>query len=388
MVNIALTNKNPQSQAQDGHVIINIVTGLCSFTKGREVELKRLKIDTDFSHPLIMEQFTPSSDHFYHYEYDDVDGLLYSAIYVYSILLQVNNPLICQFKINPSPKFQHSAFNDEIYFSVNSQKPAKEAIKIKQLEAFVSHLSGSKFEFSEDLIIDDLFTIKDLPPSIDGDTLYDTNDEIIDLLKHPKDFSRYEVRYISPEIGLGVFSRDQIKKGDIIAIYTGKKSTQFPEKLKYVFVHTLDGLQMYTDACNHGNIARFINHAPAPGLDGASHPIPLHEANIRFQYYYINGMKIIVLVTVKDILEGGQLFVDYGELYFGGRSEVIRFTKNGKQIDNKNRIIRSNSPKKLEALRIMASLGIKKAESYLRSRMIMIFVVSTLVIEIINHTIP
>lgn len=369
LVNITLTNKNTLSQ--DHHVSININTGRCSFTDKREISLKKLLNSSDFSHPLLTEPFTQTPDHVFHYEYDDIDGLLYSGIYVYSRLLHADKPLACTFKINPSPLFQHSTCAEPIYFSINSRKAAQESIQIKQLEAITSHLLGLKYQFSEHIIIDDQFTTEDLPCSVDGDSLYKSNDRLVALLKNPKDFSRYELRLISPEVGFGVFSKETIKKGDVISFYTGVKSQKNLTTLRYSFRPAEDCLNMYLDASQYGNITRYINHAPNDNNDVISSQSNLIEANIKSDIDYINGIAVVIYIATKNILKGDQLLVNYGEDYFK-HAPMIRFKTNGRLLNTKKKFIWSSSQKKINYIKIMADYGVRNAQIHLLVRMAII----------------
>ena len=383
MVNIALANQNTHSQCRK--VIVNIATGICTLADGQEIELKRLMSEFDFSHPLLTQPFIRASSHEFHYEYDDIDGLLSSAIYVYATLLQVDKPLSCQFKINPSSVFQHNKRPEQVYFSINGSKVAQESISLKQLEDLVSHLSGYKFEFSEDVIIDEMLTIDDLPPSIDGDLLCNMNVNILDLLKVPKDLRRYELRYISPAIGFGVFSREKIKTGEVISIYSGLKKIHKPVKVKYAFETKLDCLKMYLDARQYGNISRFINHAPSFKTSQIISPrSPLLVANITADRHYLNGIEMVVYTTIKDIAKGEQLLVDYGELYFT-HMEMIRFKENGKPVHMNKKTIRSTSQKKINQIRAMADSGVKKAQMYLLLRLVSIVGVLFILMGILNY---
>lgn len=383
MVNIALTNRNPLSKERQ--VVINITTGICTFADNREMELKRLINESDFSHPLMAEPHTVAPNHVYHYQYDDIHGLFYSAIYVYSTLLHVDKPLACQFKINPTAAFQRSKFADELYFSIHRRKPAKRSISIKQLENLVSHLGRYKFEFSEDIIIDDIFTLEDLSSSIDGDSLYNPHLDIVDLLKRPRDFSRYELRYIGSNMGLGVFSRDAIKQGELIAVYSGIKKTSKQATLDYAYKGVLDCLNMYLDAHPCGNIARFINHAPNPKTTNVHvrRHLSLLEANVRTKSHYLNGIEVVVYLASQDIQQGEQLLVDYGPEYFYYYL-ASRFKRNGKIIDPNKKIFQKKAQEKLDPIRIMASHGIEEAQRYLRFRMMIIVAVIFIVMGIVN----
>jgi len=381
MVKITLTNRNPHSR--DRHVSINIATGICEFSDKREVELKCLLNELDFIHPLLTEPFTQASDHVFHYEYDNIDGLFYAGIYVYSTLLHVDNPLDCRFKINPSPSFQRSKYAGDIHFSINSHKLARESIRIERLEALVHSFTGIKFEFSEDIIINEQFTTADLPDSIDGDALYISERKILELLKLPSEFKRYELRYINLDMGLGVFARDTLKKGDVIGLYSGLKTHDNING--YAFKIGNDCLNMYLDARTFGNISRFINHAPSEDTNkNISHRAPLLEANVDSRHYYLNGIKVVYYIVNKEILKGEQLLVNYGVDFFQD-TPIKRFKTNGRVIYPNKKFIWTKSQKKLNQLRIMADHGIKAAQVYLRLRTLGIAGVIAILTGILNY---
>lgn len=382
MVNLTLTNKNPLAKEQT--VTININTGLCYFADQGERSLKQLINEADFIHPLITEPYTPVKDGVFHYEYDNLDELFYAGIYVYSRLIHSEKPLDCIFKINPSPRFQRFRFDPSIYFSINKDQVARESIQIKQLEAFVTHIMGFKFEFSEDIIIDAQLSINDLPMTVDGDLLYESNNTLLALLKQPQDFSRYELRYISPEIGFGVFSKENIKEGEIISFYTGIKTTHTSQS-NYTFISQKDCLQLRLDARKQGNITRFINHAPKE-LDPPQKAFI--TANIESLTYEINGIEVIVYSTTKDIMEGEQLLVDYGVGFFK-KKDMLHVKANGQFINSKKKFTWSNSGRKIHDLRIMAVHGVKKAQFYLIARLfiIMLIIIGAwqVLLAIFNH---
>lgn len=362
-MNITLTNQNPHSQYHQ--VTIHIPSGTCRFPNGEEMALTDLKKNKDFHHALLSEElFLPKEDIF-HYEYDDIEGLVYAAIYVYAVLLQVEDPLACKFKINPSARFKYADVTPDIYFSLHGNKPAKERIPISQLESFVSRCHHLKFKFSEDILIDDTFTAKDLPHSINGDALFHTFDIIIQWLKFPlKDCSCYELRYISPDVGFGVFSRESIKKGDVISLYSGIMTVHKPDSLEYAFEKKLDILNLYLDALQHGNLVRFANHAPS----ASHHEKHLLTANLDAVTYYVNGIQFVLYTANKEIKKGEQLLVNYGTNFFNDLP-IKRFKKNGRLAHKK---MKQYSQKKLHHFNVMASVGIKEAQRYLFLRTLLI----------------
>lgn len=372
MVTISLSNKNPDSQYRQ--VVIDLDTDKCVLDDKQEVARKQLS-SIGFQHPLITERSIPTSDQVFHYEYDDIDGLLHSALYVYSTLLHAENPLSCKFKINPSPVFQCPKSIESLYFSIHSHQSAQESISITQLEDIVAHFNGYKFEFLEGIVIDEEFATKDLPKSIDGELLYKTDLELVELLKTPCDHDRYELRYINPAIGFGVFSREAIKKGENIFFYGGVKknsNTHDIYDVSYAFDLRLDCLKMFLDAREYGNIARFVNHAPNPGKNN---PLlwrkPLLEANVNTTSNYLNGVEIVIFAASRDISKGEQLLVDYGNKFFKSAS-MSRFKSNGK-ISIRN-IFKNKVQKKVAQIRVMASYGVQKAQQYLLLRMFVIVV--------------
>ena len=381
--NITLTNHNPHSNNRA--VTVNITTGRCAFADGREVELKQFITGSDFAHPLLREPFTEASDNVYHYEYDDIDGLLYSAIYVCTILLHADKPRSCQFKINPSPAFQSIRFAQRIDLSIYGHKAAAESIQIGQLEAMLSQIMGYQVTFSEDYSIETTFTIDDLPVSVNGDALYHVDIKLVELLKTPNDFNHYELRYINPRIGFGVFSKKEIKKGDIISFYTGIKTHQLISSKNYAFSSNRDCLNLDLDARQHGNIARFINHAPSLEKSKVtSSTESLLAANIEAVHHYLNGLFLIAYTATETIVPGEQLLVDYGELYFQ-QFPLFRFKFNGQCIDAKQKILRSHSSQKINHLRIMANHGVKRAQVYLALRMAGILAVVSLLIGMLHY---
>ena len=383
MVNIALTNHN--SLSSDRTVIINIATGMCTFADNREIKLKHLINGQDFCHPLLVEPFTPAPEHVFHYEYDDIDGLFYSAIYVYSVLLHTDDPLACKFKINPSLLFQPSNITDKVYFSFKSHQLAQESIHIWQLEKLVTELGGYPFEFSDDFVIDDEFTIEDLPHTIDGDALYHSDLNLVELLKQPRDLSYYELRYINPTVGFGVFSRDVIKQGDFVSFYSGVKTIHKHITVEYAYLKKLDTLGMQLDAREHGNITRFINHAPNSDTNEVSlHNALLLEANIKPLSYYLNGIQIVAYSASKDILKGEQLLADYGKLFFQN-VPVSRFKSNGQLIEPNKKMHFNSSRKKLNQIKIMANVGIRDAQRYMNLRMLGVIGVILLFMGILNN---
>jgi len=108
---------------------------------------------------------------------------------------------------------------------------------------------------------------------------------------------RFEVRQ-SPGMGWGLFAREQVSQGDLILEYTGVKiptKTADETGSKYLFAvddeWTIDGVAQD----NHG---RWLNHACIPNVEA-------NDERGRIFFY-----------ALRDIFEGEELTLDYGQEYF------------------------------------------------------------------------
>ncbi|AHE65906.1 SET domain-containing protein-lysine N-methyltransferase [Legionella oakridgensis] len=375
---LILTNHNPQLQYRQA--MIDITTSTCTLDEKLEIKLEQLFHLSEFSHPLFSAVPIPRQDDFFHYEYDDIEGLLQAGIRVYATLIHADNPLTAQFKINPSPHFHYAQNTRAMYFSIHSHRPAEELVTIKQFEGLISHLHHYPFKFIEEVVINDQFTIHDLPAQVNGDALFYQQPQALELLKTPVDLRRLELRYISPMIGFGVFSRTVIKKNEHLFIYCGIKKMINRGNMAYVFEHEKDCLNMDIDARQYGNITRFINHA------AATHPAANPEAlaaNITSMPYYLNGIELVVYSTNRDIACGEQLLVDYGQPFFQ-KTLPYQFNQQGKIINNDSKMLFSHFYHKSRELRIMAAHDIKKAQRYLYVRIFIVLVLFFVLLESLN----
>ena len=369
-MNLSFTNQN--SDGINRYVSINLESGQCRFPDDREIKLKDFLKDKDFHHPLLAEPKQYSADDRYHYEYHNIDELVRCTIYVYVSLLHAKNPHLCQFKLSPSASFEQSMVtNKHIYFSTHAHDSAEQSLSLIKLEALVSQLSHIPFKFSDTMVIDAEFMMKDLPLSVDADCLYKADETILAILKKSWELSLYELRYIDSSVGFGVFCREDLKVGHVISWYSGRKQIKQPAIPYYMYRYQDDCLSLYTDARLHGNITRFINHAPKENDKTNSHFL---EANVKGSNHYVNGIHVVVYTTTKEVLKGEQLLVDYGPDFFAKRP-ITRFKKNGKAISGNKKLFLNIRQKNLNHLRVMAEHGILSAQRYLCLRTVGISVV-------------
>jgi hypothetical protein len=128
---------------------------------------------------------------------------------------------------------------------------------------------------------------------------------------HQKHRAPMQIKWISPEIGYGVFATKKIKKDDLIQVYTGVVDLKdnIPNK-DYCWqygVKTIDGKNVSCDAMHKGNEMRFVNHDDNP--------------NVKF-IYVLSGNWHICYVATRDILPGQQITVSYGKAYWNSRTKL------------------------------------------------------------------
>lgn len=120
-----------------------------------------------------------------------------------------------------------------------------------------------------------------------------------------------EVRWVSEEVGWGLFASRSFKKGEFLAEYTGVvlpvTLTRLPFSA-YTLQWSVFGLlarSFVIDAEKFGNEGRFMNHSSRP--------------NVKLIGAYDRGIVHPVLVVCDDVCEGQELLFDYGEDYWKDR---------------------------------------------------------------------
>jgi SET domain-containing protein len=111
--------------------------------------------------------------------------------------------------------------------------------------------------------------------------------------------TRFEVREGRPGTGLGLFVRKDVKKGDFILEYTGKKiPNKVADEMDSRYLFEID--EKWTiDGENESNTARYINHACIPNVEAE-----------------IGEDDKINIYALRDIHAGEELSIDYGDEYF------------------------------------------------------------------------
>lgn len=118
------------------------------------------------------------------------------------------------------------------------------------------------------------------------------------------------IRWISPEVGHGVFAEDDLPAGGFVGIYGGVvKDREFVDDKDYAWAYpedTLEGGRITLDAKYKGNELRLINDGKDP--------------NCIVKYILgSDGLWHVCYLALKDIKKGDQLLVSYGSAYWDTR---------------------------------------------------------------------
>ncbi|KTC64500.1 eukaryotic huntingtin interacting protein B (plasmid) [Legionella adelaidensis] len=373
---ITLTNQNKHSPI---HIIkVNLRTKSCLLEDGKRIPLQ--EIISEFKHPLLISSTVDKKQTHFEFVYDDLSTMYQCALFIYSTLLQVDKPSLCEFKIQPSSKFHRSKVPKLLYISMEKEAAANQCITITNFNKLVSDLSGFPFQFSEDVLIETTLFAKDLPQKINGDILIEANQEIMDILLHPPKPDHSELRLLNAHVGFAVYARRDIEKGELIGFYTGVKKASTPNNTRYMFEYTRDSLHLILDAHDYGNITRFINHAPDKP------PSPDYQfllSNLKSRFERINGIEVVLYEAKQPIKKGEQLLINYGNEFFHPNN-LTYFNKHG---DSFNSINQKKKPAKLPLnhIKIFAKYGVKGAQLYLLRRAIIILISILLLIGLINY---
>ena len=115
---------------------------------------------------------------------------------------------------------------------------------------------------------------------------------------------KYEVKWISKDVGYGLFAKSNYEKNEVIGFYSGVV-THLVENKEYSFDwfdSPFEGLS--TDGANESNATRYINHASNK------------KANVTAIEHHSGGLPYIIFVAKSAIAAGKQFFYDYGAGYW------------------------------------------------------------------------
>jgi uncharacterized protein len=374
MVKLYIPNHNKLSDKK--HLIFDSSEN-CFITDDGNIVDKTLFFSKvcDFDHPIFKSPLLTSKTNHHTLLYDSLEQLFDLLGRIYPTIIKSKTPSQCRFDISPSKKFELANENTLFALSIDSLKKAQEFTTVKILNAIVSQLTNTHFHYSEKIMVKECITTDTLPDWVNADDLYAHQNAASHFLKDNASPSFFELRFISHKIGFGLYARQAIKKNTALFPYTGVKLHETAQKSSYRFIDK-DDFNLVLDAKNHGNLARFINHAPKKSSDKNE-----ILANVYCNHHLINGIGIITFYAAKDISIGEQLLLEYEKTPF--ENKPFHFKTNGKLYDENGKHIKKTKKDK-KIIRMLATHGLKKAQLQLLKKPLLTLTLSILLLIAIN----
>jgi hypothetical protein len=120
--------------------------------------------------------------------------------------------------------------------------------------------------------------------------------------------SKLEIRYVSQNMGFGLFSAQNFKQDDYIGEFCGvvtSKHNEISEHYDYNYFNDKSNIAIAPRKT--GNEMQFINHSYNPNCDW------LKIIGFDNKYH-------IIIIAVKEIKIGEQIYINYGEEYWKTRN--------------------------------------------------------------------
>jgi len=110
--------------------------------------------------------------------------------------------------------------------------------------------------------------------------------------------------------GFGVFAASDIPPGTLIGEYTGYLQTGCGDPYSWDYPEIPGYPELELSALKGGNETRFINHSFQP--------------NCLAEHFPLEGIYVIIILSINTIKAGSELFLDYGDDYWlAGDREII-----------------------------------------------------------------
>lgn len=355
MVKILLPNHNPKGAIAE--LVFDSKTNTLTSKSGEKQDKSWLfSNQNDFIHPLLKFKPLSASNNKVTLNYSNYTQLFELIARLYATLLHSDEPDLLTFDFQASQDYLKRSPSDSLYLSINPKRVATEQVSIGQLNKIMQGIYSEPFSFTDNIIINQTIPARLLPETINGDDLFEAEQEIMNYLNQVKDYSHLELRFISAIIGFGVFCRNKITQGDLIGIYAGKKHFTKDITSSFRFVE-VDILNLIMDARYHGNITRFINHSPAKAC------IPDQQtANLIASTYQIKGIDVVAFYAARDIEPGEQLLFQYNETDSLDKYKIY-FKQQYQLYDEENKRLKK-SPADNFTLSILAKNNVNQAKTY------------------------
>lgn len=376
MVKIVITNHNLDSTPCQ--LTFDSQTNIVTNEKGDTLEKSTLfKKNSSFYHPLLTCEPLDVKNNLVTVSYSHCHELFDNMIRVYSTILQSPEPDLLIFDFTPSAQYQTKDPQNTLFFSIFPHKHARSCISIKQLNNIMNAIYSHSFNYTDHVIIQGKIPVHSLPEFVNADSLYQADETIYNYLNQSADNSHLEIRFISANIGFGVFCRNKIRQDQIVGLYAGKKDLRKNCKSRFRFGE-VDDLNLMNDAKHHGNITRFINHATKRSK------IPDQEtANLVAVGHKLHGINFTIFYASRDIKQGEQLLFQYHEQAFD--KELEYYIKGKYKLYNyKNQRLPKHPADKV-ALNIFAKNNIEQAKRRFLIKPSLFLLLSIIILVIIDY---
>lgn len=370
MTVLILRNHHPEAEVQQ--LRFNLKTGQFLTEDQKIIKKEEIGSQLKFTHPILTEKTLVEFKPFhYAFTYTNDEEFYLALRYVYATLVQAKNPNKCFFHLKPGEHFFTDRNKFKFYFSSDCKRPAQQCLSLKQFDAMMSDIYAKKFQYCNQVFIDETLTRVDLPTKLQADALYKEAEDY-QYADHKACLEQCELRYINSKVGFGVFAHTDIKEGTLITQYCGR---YMPKKTAYQNYSYLpgknEGYNLMLDAQLYGNISRFINHATKP--EELEHKSYL-SANLIAENHPAYGNCRIMLIASRDIKQGEQLLSDYGEDYFKISKNMFAMHKNGDVRDLRHRKVKDTYAQLRVYLSIFARYGNRRAQWVLCKRPLIVLV--------------
>ncbi|RKP12673.1 hypothetical protein BJ684DRAFT_16864 [Piptocephalis cylindrospora] len=142
---------------------------------------------------------------------------------------------------------------------------------------------------------------------------------------------RTYIRWVSDDVGWGLFAEQAIPAGAPVGIYVGIRTNK-TEDTDYAWKYNPRGpvfdpqgrtILVFVDSLYAGNELRFVNHGDGPRYDDQGGLLNTPIANARSMHVPWKGHWEIVYEAIQDIAVHEQILVDYGPAYWSSRAEAL-----------------------------------------------------------------
>lgn len=357
---LVLRNHTPDAAVQQ--LRFDLKTGHFLTKSKQKVSRRDLAADLGFTHPILDEKpLVQIAKNQYAYQYHNEEEFCLALRYAYATLLKAKNPALCSIRIQPGEQYFSDAQQYKLYFSSHPQKVATQQLTMRQLNAMLTELHGQPFQYSNHNVLDKTLRWRDFSKEMDADKLYQTSAIDLQKARHQLCLDRYELRFMNTQMGFGLFAREAIQKGEVIAQYCGQYVSKKMQYKNYCYIPTkTSGYNLLLDARHIGNVARFVNHGAEPSAHRKFSQFL--TANVDVENHKMYGTSRIILIANRDILAGEQILSSYGSQYFRVPESRLHMKKNGAVYTSKQRRIKDSTAQLKRYLFIFAYYGNRRAQ--------------------------